>query len=482
MSGRAMTYDVGQRVEAIEHGGIGLVHQLAVGSGLVGALDEAVEVLKYHRPYHESDHVLNIAYNALCGGQCLEDIEKRRQDTAFLDALGTEAIPDPTTAGDFCRRFCPEDIDDLMVAINEARLKVWGEQEETFTDQTARIDADGTIVETYGECKEGMKLSYDGRWGYHPLLVSLANTKEPLFIYNRGANRPSAEGAAGYLDRAIELCRRGGFSDILLRGDTDFSQTKYLDGWETDGVRFVFGYDAHPTLKQNAGTLEAGEWAKLKCRAEQAFGEVECRQKPPRHKERIVVENEYKNIRLNSEDVAEFDYSPSACNETYRMVVVRKNLTVLEGKQALFDDIRYFFYITNDREMTPKEVVAEARDRCDQENLVAQLKSGVWALHAPVDSLCANWAYMIMASLAWTMKAWMALSLPICGRWRHKHLAERKRWLTMEFRTFCEAIIDVPAQIVESGRRLIFRFLAWRPEMHTMFRLVGALPGLRASA
>jgi hypothetical protein len=195
-----------------------------------------------------------------------------------------------------------------------------------------------------------------------------------------------------------------------------------------------------------------------------------------------VRENGYKNIRLDSEELGEFDYSPTACEKAYRIIVVKKNLTVARGEQALFDEIRYFFYITNDRQMTADKVVFEANERCDQENLIGQLKNGVPALHAPVNTLNANWAYMVMASLAWTIKARMALSLPVSPRWRKKHEAERERWLTMEFRTFLMEVISVPAQIVETGRRLIYRFLAWRPQLPVFFRLTKALDELRASA
>ena len=474
LSDRQVTYDVADRVSAIRHGGIGLAHQVAVDSGLVDAIDASVDVLKLHRPYHESDHVLNITYNALCGGQSLEDIETRRQDQPFLDALGVEAIPDPTTAGDFCRRFGAEDIEGLMDAMNAARLNVWRAAPDGFTDTTARIDADGTLVETFGECKEGLGVAYDGTWGYHPLVVSLANTQEPLFICNRSANASSSQDASGYLDRAVELCRRGGFDDILLRGDTDFAQTKHLDRWNAEGIRFVFGYKAFSNMKKAAGGLADAEWNELVRQADEVLADVDTRAKPPRIKEQIVEENGYKNIKLDSEDVAEFEYTPTKCNSAYRVVVLRKNLTVMKGQQELYDDLRYFFYITNDRQMTAAEVVAESNQRCNQENLIGQLKLGVPALKAPLSSLNSNWAYMVMASLAWTLKAWMALSLPVCGRWRRKHRRERTRWLSMEFRTFLEQVINVPAQIVESGRRLIYRFLTWRPQMPVTFRLVNA--------
>ena len=248
LSTRTPRYELGERTQAIDVGGIGAVHMIAHRLGLVGTIDKQVHVLKAHRPYHESDHVLNIAYNILCGGQVLQDIELRRNDETYLDALGAQAIPDPTTSGDFCRRFTANDIDDLQTALNTVRVNAWRQQPAAFFAQTARIDGDASIVGTHGECKEGMALSYKNVWGYHPLVISLANTQEPLFVVNRGGNRPSSEGAAPYYDRAIALCRDAGFGDILLRGDTDFSQTRHLDGWDDDRVRFVFGYDARANM------------------------------------------------------------------------------------------------------------------------------------------------------------------------------------------------------------------------------------------
>ena len=467
-------YEMAVRNRAITQGGIGAVHLLVQKIELVRLIDERLELLKVHKPYHESDHVLNIAYNSLCGGKVLEDIEVRRNNEVFLDALGTESIPDPTTAGDFCRRFSELDIHLLMDAFNEARLKVWRRQPASFTQQTARIDADGSLVPTTGECKEGMDISYKGDWGYHPLLVSLANTQEPLFLLNRSGNRPSSEGAARLFDKAISLCRRAGFEDIMLRGDTDFSQTTELDRWDNDGVRFVFGYDVRKNLRGTADALPEQEYCRLVRLAEQQF-DGERRERPEKIKERIVNERGYKNIKLKSEDVAEFDYQPRACNRPYRIVVLRKNLSVEKGETVLFPDVRYFFYITNDRAMSAEAVVKEAGQRCNQENLIEQLKNGVRALHAPVNTLNANWAYMVMASLAWSLKAWVALLLPVVGRWRDKHEQEKETLLRMEFRTFRAAFIDLPAQIVRTGRRLVYKFLSWNPWQQVFFRLVDVL-------
>ena len=230
------------------------MHLVAQRTGLTAAIDERLQLLKVHQPYHESDHVLNIAYNILCGGRTLEDLEQRRQDEVYHDALGARVIPDPTTAGDFARRFAASDIEALMAAIDETRMKVWRQQPESFFAE-AILEADGTLAETTGECKEGMGISYNGVWGYHPLVVTLANTGEPLALVNRSGNRPSHEGAAERFDQAIARCRQGGFRRILLRGDTDFSSTRHLDRWDQAGVRFVFGIDAMPNLVKLAAGL-----------------------------------------------------------------------------------------------------------------------------------------------------------------------------------------------------------------------------------
>jgi hypothetical protein len=221
-------------LRAIPCGGIGAIQLLVRKLGLDAAIDERLHLLKFHFPYHESDHVLNFAYDALCDGTCLDDIELRRNDVVFLDALGADRIPDPTTAGDFCRRFTTDDVETLQDVFDQTRLKVWQQQPSDFFDE-ALLDVDGTLVATGACCKQGVDIAYDGTWGYHPLIISLANTGEVLSIVNRPGNRPSHEGATEQLDLAILLCRQAEFRKIYLRGDTDFTQTKHLDAWDAEG-------------------------------------------------------------------------------------------------------------------------------------------------------------------------------------------------------------------------------------------------------
>ena len=155
--------------------------------------------------------------------------------------------------------------------------------------------------------------------------------------------------------------------------------------------------------------------------------------------------------------------------------MLRKLIDEERGQLCVGTDFRYFFYVTNDRTLTQAEVIAESNDRCNQENLIAQLKGGVRALHAPLNTLDANWAYMVIASLAWSFKAWAALLLPVSPRWRERHRAEQMRLLRMEFRTFVQSFVLIPAQVLLRGRQLVIRLLAWRPALPTFFRLLDAL-------
>lgn len=470
-------YELAGRAVGTAYGGIGLIHQLVRVLELPAAIDRRLHLFKIHLPYHESDHVLNLAYNALCGGACLEDLELRRQDEGYLNALGARRIPDPTTAGDFCRRFDRPALQNLQAAIDEARLKVWARQSPEFF-AAATIDADGTIVETGAECKQGVDRSYKGLWGYHPLVLTLANTGEVLRLVNRSGNRPSHEGAAELLDQSIALCRQAGFRRIVLRGDTDFSQTTHLDRWhEQEDVRFIFGMDRTDKRNIEADDLPNSAWKRLK-RPPKYEVQTQRRARPERVKQQIVELRDYKDIRLLGETVAEMPYRPVACRRAYRLIVVHKELEVYDPQQGrLFDDYCYFFYITNDWDSTPQEIVFSANDRCQQENVLAQL-GAVRALYAPVDNLLSNEAYMLMTSLAWNLKAWLALWLPELpgdGQAEKQQRAEKQRLLKIEFRTFVNGWLRLPCQVLRTAGKLVLRLLGYNDWQPLFFQLAEEL-------
>lgn len=294
-----------------------------------------------------------------------------------------------------------------------------------------------------------MDIAYNGRWGFGPLIVSLANTQEVLSVVNRPANRPSHDGAAEWMDKAIDWARnQAGFQKVRLRGDTDFSLTTHFDGWHEQGVEFVFGMDASPGLVKRAEELEHSAWKPL----ERPKRPVK-RRRPENVKKQVVQQRGFKNLKLASEHVAEIDYSPSKAKQTYRLIVLKKRLKVTKGQLCLDEQIRYFFYITNiaKKQMSAAGVVRENNARCHQENLIEQLKNGVQATRMPVAEFDANWAYLVIGALAWNIKAWAGMLLP-------ETLGARKL-LTMEFRRFLNEVVLVTAQILHSGRRLIFRLL-----------------------
>lgn len=473
MMGRGnIRYEVAEKTRGMNYGGLGVMVQLVQSVGLAKEIDARLHLLKKHIPYHESDHVLNIGYNVLMGGERLEDIELRRNDEVCLDALSAQRIPDPTTAGDFTRRFAAADVLTLMECFNAVRERVWAEQAAGLLDE-AVIDMDGTICETQGECKGGVGLSYKGIWGYAPLILSLANTKEPLYLVNRPGNYNSQQEAVEWIDRAIGLVQPHA-QRVCLRGDTAFCLTREFDRWSEQGVDFVIGYDAVGVLQKQAQALPEQAWKPL---VRPARYEVKTapRCKPDNIKEQIVREREYKNIRLHSEQVAEFEYRPTHCQRTYRMVVVKKNLSVERGERVLLDDIRYFFYITTRTDLTPEQVVRLANQRCDQENVIEQLKNGVNALRMPVDNLLSNWAYMVMASLAWTLKAWLALLMPVPA-------ARQQEVLNMEFRGFVHALVQLPCQIVRSARYVVYRLLGYNDWMKDLLKTFERLKQLRLRA
>jgi hypothetical protein len=478
-------YEMTERGSGTAYGGIGLIRQLVRELKLTEEIDSRLQLFKVHRPYHESDHVLNFAYHALCDGRCLEDLELRRQDEAYLNALGAERIPDPTTAADCCRRFERRHLDALQQAFDAARLRAWSKQPAEFFQQ-AIIEADGTMITTDAECKQGIDINYKGEWGYHPLVITLAGTGEVLRLINRSGNRPSHEGAAAKFDECVALCRAAGFQKMLLRGDTDFSQSRHLDRWHEAGdVTFVFGYDCTAILHVLADDLPGDAWTKLERKPKYTV-KTRTRTKPERVKQRIIEQRGFKDLQLQEEWVAEFRYQPEACSRAYRMIVTRKDLRVNDPRQGRFFayDYKYFFHITNDETSSSADVTFSANDRCHQENLLAQLQS-CRALHAPVDTLLANEAYMLMTSSAWNLKAWLALMLPEesphgVGRGathapREPHTSEKKKLLGLEFRTFVNYFLRLPTQVVRTGRKLVLRLLSWNEWQPVFFRLVEIL-------
>lgn len=458
LRGSNIHYDIDGRHSGISCGGIGIIHQMIQKMGLPAEINSKLELLKRHLPYHESDHILNIAYNILSGGTCLEDIELRRNDEAYLNALGAQVIPDPTTAGDFLRRFDQKDIILLMDIVNDIRKHIWLKQSPKFRKE-AILNVDGTISPTTGECKEGMDISYDGQWGYHPLVLSLASTREPLYIVNRPGNVPSHTDSAFWIDKGLDLVSDV-FNKVFMRGDTDFSLTGNFDRWSERSI-FVFGMDARENLVKIANSISESLWELFE-REKKYTVKTKERKRPENVKDQVVKKRKFKKIQTESEYLAEFSYQPGKCKKTYRMIVLKKNLEVIKGEVSLFDDVRYFFYITNDEISSLREIVEFYRDRADHENDIEQLKNGARAIQAPSDNLTSNWAYMVIASMAWNLKTWYGLLIP------YRPLG--KAIVRMEFKRFVNTFINIPCLIVKTGRKICYRFIGYNKKLKSMLK------------
>ncbi len=216
-------YEIGARINAMSFGGIGAIRRLVSQLGLDGEINRRLKLLK-----------------RLCGGARLEDLNALRTDAAYMDALGAELIPSPTAAGDFTRRFAEADVVELMECFNAVRPRLWRGRGRDLLAPVAYIDVDGTLAPTLGKKKAGMDMSFKGVWGYHPLVISLANTGEVLYLVNRSGNAVSHRGAAPWIDRAIGLLAPH-VGRVCVRGDTDFSLTVNFDRWSEE-VDFIFGF------------------------------------------------------------------------------------------------------------------------------------------------------------------------------------------------------------------------------------------------
>jgi len=453
--------EVGGNVEATPYGGLFAMHRLVTRLGLARAIDDNIELLKIHLPYHESDHVLTLAYSVLTGGTRLEDVDRLRNDVPLMNGLGARLLPDPTTLGDFLRRFTETDIVALMDAVNSVRPALWRGRGADLLGEVAYLDVDGTIVPTSGELKQGMDISYKGIWGYAPLLVTLANTREVLYLVNRPGNTPSHADAPTWIDRAIGLVAPYA-KRVCVRGDTDFALTAHFDRW-AGKVDFVLGTDNIAALRNRAETLDPSAWQRLERPAPFQNKTGKTRARRHNRKQEVVKQREFVNLRLNGEDVAEFTYQPKKCTRPYRVVALRKNISRLKGEQALIDEVRYFFYFTtySADTHTPAQIVELANDRCDQENIHAQLKSGLGALRAPVDDLHSNWAYMLIAALAWNIKSWHAIMM-------HRK-DDRAGFVRMEFKRFLDTVIRIPAMVLVRARSIVVRLVAYTVNLDRFF-------------
>ena len=430
-----------ERGEVTPYGGLAVAANLVRALGLPRLLDERLEVMKRHLPYTESDHVLTQAYNLYIGGTCLEDLANLQGSEAVRRLLGACRLPDPTTAGDFLRRFGQQELDALDEAIDEAQDRVWRRRFGRRRQPLAIVDLDSHVRDVYGAQKEGADFSYKGTWSYHPLVISLAGTQECLRLINRPGNAPSAQGAAEQLQRLLPcLARR--FRQVVVRGDSAFLDHEILDTCADAGQYFAMVMAAYPNLYGLADEVPEKAWRGFRPRAQRNQPRKgRQRRRRPNLRRRTARRRNKRDLRLRRQWIAEIPYRPARCRHTYRLLIRRQLIEEADQQGNLFDLWRYRFVLTNLTDMAAEEVMDLTYRRCDQENLIEQLQNGLAGLRMPTGELLSNAAFLRCARLAHNLKSWLAqLVLP----------RETVRW---EWKRFRHAFVYVAATVIRRARQ-----------------------------
>ena len=440
------------RGEMTHYGGLVLAQQFVRRFRVAQRIDEALKLFKRHAPYHESDHVLALTYTLYADGACLEDQAALQGSAAVCKLVGACRIPDPTTAGDFLRRFkTPEAVEQLSGVIDEVQEAAWssmprGVRRHRRKHDIALVDLDGHVKPLYGEQKEGADFSYDGRWSYQPLVVSLAGSGECLGVVNQpGSARPS-DAAAGGLRAVLPRVKRH-FRNAIVRGDTDFDRSDVFQAAIDSGAYFAIGGRVYGNRAALAQAICNRDWERFIPRAQRrASSETARHGRTPNYRAHKADERGFRRLRTIEQWVAEISYQPQGLGSPCRMIVRRIRIEEKDGQGALFEYFRYRLVLTNlPRSYTPREIVDLTYQRCDQENTIEQFGEGIAGWRMPVAEFLGNSAWLQIARLAWNLGKWIAqLALP----------SEVVRW---EWKRFRRHFVYVAAKVLKTGRRLIVR-------------------------
>jgi hypothetical protein len=426
------------------YGGLALATSLLSRLKAPQAIDAHLSLLRSHRPFHESDHVLTHVYNLFVGGSAIEDIADLQHSEPARRILGASRIPDPTTAGDFLRRFDQAAVQALDRAVDEIQARAWRHARGRRRLERGVVDLDSHVRHVYGHQKEGADFTYKGGFGYHPLVISLSGSGECLRLVNRPGNAPSAEGAAAQLGQLAPLLESR-FEHVLVRGDSAFARQDIFDVCDQRGWSFAMVSPTQVNFAELAESLPERSWQPFRANESQPVAAPRRRRRGVNRRRRIARRRGKRDLKLQRQWIAEFDYRPARSKRTYRLVVRRQRIEESQQGQ-LFELWRYRFVITNlPRSVTTEQVVRETYRRCDQENVIEQLQGGIAAMRMPTGGLLANHAFLVCARLAHNLKAWLAmLALP----------AEALRW---EWKRFRKAFVYIAARVVLTGRTLVVR-------------------------
>jgi hypothetical protein len=435
----------------------GLVLPLAVLRRLRAAelLDESVRVLKMHMPYLESDHIIAQALMLYGGGTCIEDMAMLQQDSALQRMLGAVRTPDPTTAGDFLRRFVPNGkLEALTSALDELQERAWKgprwrrHKAPMKKKPLAVVYLDGHTKELYGAKKAGADFSYQGAWSYS-ILVATLDDGEWLDSQVRPGNCRSSHDAAEMVQRLLPRLERH-YQSIMVVADSDFDRADLRHACEARGAYFAFV--ARESVDRPAVAAACRNWTPFRTRASRRKRELRRsvnftpRRKRLERRRRCARARGYDDIQLVRQEVDEAEG-----HDGTRLVIRRQLLDVESGKpgqREIWHRYRYRYVITNlPSSWSIEEVIDATYKRCDQENVISELGAGIAAWRMPVGDLRGNAAWLEIARLAWNLRVWTCrLALPDeVGRW--------------EWRRFRRAFVNIAVQVLTTARQLRVRIL-----------------------
>ncbi len=456
----ALHVEVAARSTVTPYGGLALAGVFLKRFRVAQQIDERVQVLKLHLPFHESDHVLAQALNLYVGGECLEDQAALQHDEGVLRMLGACRIPDPTTAGDFLRRFeerrNPGALAGLRGAVDAVQDEVWGKlagkRKRRRKRDWAMVDLDGHTKVLYGVQKQGADFNHRGRWSYNVLLASLAGSGECLAVRNRPGNVRSSNGAAELLEETLPRVKSR-FAKVLVRADSDFDRRDVREACEAEGVFFAFVAREASNRLAWAEAIPESKWKTFRTRAHReqrarcARPDFRPRRKKRNRRRRRARERGYTDLQLARQWVAEIPWMPAGSEKTCRMIVRRQLIEHSEGQEHLFDFYRYRYVVTNlPASWSAEEVIDATYQRCDQENVIEQMGSGVALWRMPVAEFEGNAAWLEIGRLAWNLGKWIAqLALP----------PEVVRW---EWKRYRHAFVYIAAEVIHRSRQRWLRF------------------------
>ena len=440
------------RGEITHYGGLVLAQQFVRRFGVAQQLDNALTLFKRHAPYYESDHVLALAYTLYADGRCLEDQAALQGSEAVRRLVGACRIPDPTTAGDFLRRFkTAQSLEQLSRVIDEVQEAVWLKLARTVRrrrkkHELALVDLDGHIKPLYGVQKEGADFSYDRRWSYQPLVVSLGGSGECLKVVNQPGSARSSDVAAKAIKEVLPRVMRH-FRNALVRGDTDFDRSDVFNAAIEEGAYFAIGGRVHPNRAALVGRIAEENWKPFVPRAKREERSGSSRHgRTPNYRRQKAAERGYRRLRTVKQWVSEIAYQPHGLGAACRMIVRRILIEETDGQGALFSHFRYRLVLTNlPRSYTARQIIDLTYQRCDQENVIEQFGQGIAGWRMPVAEFRGNSAWLEIARLAWNLGKWIAqIALP----------SEVVRW---EWKRFRRHFVYIAAKVLKSGRRLVVR-------------------------